>query len=347
MKTQLEPNFQRFVIFIALTGVAVSAALIFVVNTNDNSIHIEAVRRFFTGDALYVNWDELSFANPPHSPPLIAPFVIFGARWSAFWNLFFILYCFVGQQQKLASSLAKLLFIFSAPLLYVAASANVTGIVAGIGLIVLLNRVKGFWRGLAWAYLLVRPQDGWAFILYDVYRALRERDYWAFITAGTIVLLPFLFAPNLFLAWWRILPSVSPIVTSLSLTKTHGLLIGLLFFMFIVALRLFDWSNGKLSWRLPTQWTETERFWLCAVLALVVGPYTVYYMLWLMFIPLRDYGVWRTLILFAFVTIVGFLFMTQADPAAAQFGMLLVLIFIGLFMSRRVTTPETTHALAA
>ncbi|MFN8373953.1 MAG: hypothetical protein U0694_13885 [Anaerolineae bacterium] len=275
MKRNVNPNFQQFVIFVALVSITIASAMIFVVNTNDNSIHIEAVRRFFAGGALYLSWEELSFANPPHSPPLIAPFVILGARWSAFWNMFFILYCFMNRRQPLIASLAKLLFIFTPPLLYVAAAANVTGIGAGIGLILLLSHRKGALRGLAWAYLLVRPQDGWAFLLYDAYRAWRERDYWAFVIAANVMALPIVSAPEIFAAWLRILPDVSPIVTSLSLTKSHGLFYGLLFFGLIVALRLYHWDNHRLRWRAPTGWPELERFWLCAVLVLVTGPYTV------------------------------------------------------------------------
>ena len=340
----------RWVAIMAALVIALTSVSIFVVNDNDTQIIRDGSLRILTNTNPYAlseaNNTKSGFMNPPHIALLGLPFVIFGAKWSAVWNVFFVLLIITGKVTDLRGLAVRLMFIFTAPLLLLLASANISGTTTGIGLLLLLFEVKGPLRGVAWGYLLLRPQDSWIILLYDGVRAIRARDYKAIITCTVIVLMPVLFAPDVLQRWLAAMryPLLvdSPVGYSLSLTGTHGPLTALAFIAIVMLLRIWTYDRvSGLRWRRRDDISQAEFFWFMAIAILVLGQYTAYYMLWLSLIIVRDYGAVRALLLLIFLTVVGLLFMTEPNPERAQAGMLLTIIGMAVLSPRHNVLQET------
>lgn len=342
------PPVIRSVLVILLVALAsLGAVTVFHANENDTRVISEGALKIIADEAPY----ELdgraytTFMTPPHVSFLGLPFLIFGPDWSAFWDTFFVLLVLTFNERWLQALLAKLLFMGSAAVIILIAAANITGTVTGIGLLLLLLHVSGFGRGVAWAFLLLRPQDGWAFLLYDGLRSLWERDFLAPLVTLSILLVPLVFSLDIYREWlgamYFPLFVDTPVGYSLSLRATAGLPIAFLFYAVVVGIRSVVITPGfKLRWRSPTQMSEAERFWLLGVAALMLGTYTAYYQLWLVLIIVRDYKAGRTLLLLAIWTVVGFSTMVVISPERFQVG-LIILILITALISPRSQPPQT------
>jgi hypothetical protein len=332
-------NLRRWVGFVAPVVVALIASFFFVVNDTDTRAIRNGSLQILTNSAPYTLENNKSpFTSPPHVALLGLPFVVAGARWSAFWNVFFALPVVIGNRNGLATLAAKLMLIFTPPFLYMLASANITGTVTGIGLLLLLANATGPSRGLAWAFLLLRPQDGWLFLLYDGFRALRTRDLTAFLSCGVIVIIPVLFTPTVFERWFTAMYFPLFIDSlrgyTLSLSGTHGFGITLAFLLGIGVLRSFKVVDRRVVWRQKGDFSQAELFWLMAVITLVAGFYTAYYMIWLAFIIVRNYGLIRTALILFITMGVGAMYMTLPQPEQVQTGMLILIVVLAVLSPR-------------
>lgn len=321
---------QRLIVYLIAIVTCAFAAATFVVNAHDNQMYINTTQRFWAG--LY-NGVELQ--NPPHSYIFLTPFVLFGERTAAFWNLLPIMLLFIHWQTDLKRDSAKLLMLLTPPLLYVSASANISGVVAA-GLLLLLARQRGIVRGLAWVMLTIRPQDTLTLLVVEGVLALYQRDWKAFLIAAIIGFFPAIFYPQIFVVWFvDLATSTRNGDYSLSITPNQGLLAALGFLALIVSLRAVEWRDGRLALRRWRDVSLLERWWGCLLIQMIAGPYTSYYAIWMLLIPLRHYGLWRTLLIFVLQMGIGLAFMTQADPAVQQIGFLISIVVVALIAPRR------------
>ncbi len=340
-------NLLRWIGLVSPALVALVAALLFTVNDTDTLVIRNGSLQILMNDEPYelVEGNKSPFTSPPHVALIGLPFVIAGSRWSAFWNVFFSLPLVIGNKNQLLTLAAKLSLIFTPPFLYMLASANITGTVTGIGLLLLFAEVKGPARGIAWAFLLLRPQDSWTFLIYDGVKAARNRDYTAAVTTLVIVLLPLLFTPTVIERWLQAMYYPLFVDTlpgyTLSLAGTHGLVTAVAFLAIVAALRAFTFKPGMgLTRRQLADVSQAEVYWYLAVVALVAGPYTAYYMLWLAFLIVRDYGFVRTLLLLLFTMSVGVVLMTAPNPEQVQIAMLLLIMAIAVISPRTRSESE-------
>lgn len=339
-------NLRRWIGLIAPALVALIASLLFVVNDTDTRAIRDGSLKILNNDAPYALLPSSMspFSSPPHVALIGLPFVIAGARWSAFWNVFFAMPAVLGNRNSLATLAAKLLLIFTPPFLYMLASANITGTVTGIGLLFLFANAKGAIRGLAWAFLLLRPQDSWLFLIYDGIRALRSRDGMAFLTCGVIVVVPLVFTPTVFERWLTAM--YYPLFIEslpgyrLSLSGTHGLGVALAFLAGVGLLRSFRLDGPRVHWRQRGDFSQAEVFWLMAVVTLVAGVYSAYYMLWLVFLIVRDYGLLRTIVLLVVTMVVGRMYMTLPNPQQIQTAMLILIAALAILSPRQMPSHD-------
>ncbi len=328
--------------------VAVVIVLTFHVNENDTRVLLTGSLKIIENNLPYdLNEDNNSksmFMTPPHISVIGMPFLVFGKRWSAFWNVLFVLIVLTHNEKSFVRLGLKLLFVFTAPFLILVASTNISGSMVGLGLIGLLSNRGGLVRGASWAFMLLRPQDVWAILIYDGIRALQQRDYKAFITAGLIVLIPLIFAWDIFQQWLQAIyyPVFigSPVGYSLSLSSTHGLLYAIGFSLIVTLLRLVIYSDG-FQLRTRQSYSQTEIYWLLAMASLVFGSYVSYYMIWLILIVLPNFDSLRVVVLWIIFSVVGVLTMTVPNPPVYQAGMLILIVFTAL-IAPRVNLP-TTH----
>ena len=283
------------------------------------------------------------FMTPPHVAIIGLPFIIFGERWTAFWNVLSILLVITNKEKTLYGFLSKLLFVVSPPIVILVAASNINGFTVGIGLLGLLSN-RGKWiRGISWAFLLLRPQDSIGILIYDGIQALRQRDYLAFLTCGVLVFSPIVFSMNIFSEWAQAMyyPMFvdSPVGYSLSLQKTHGLGIAVIFLVGILFLRLitFSPSNG-FQLRTIHSLPQIEVYWLLSVTVLVLGNYVSYYMVWMVLIILEICSGFRTFLLWIIFGIVGVLTMVTPNPPVYQLGLLILMLAVALIAPRQQPT---------
>lgn len=296
------------------------------VNSHDTDYFLDAMGEFWAGDFAYGENTEppFSYMSPPHAAIIAYPFLIFGHYWSAFWDLFFVFFLLMGVKDRLMPNLLKLIFLFSPPILYVIAAANMTT-VTGIGLVLLLNGAKGYTRGVAWAFMLVRPQDTLLILLFEAALGLYERDWRAFAaTAGILVIPALMYSPMIYPQW---LGSLARDGSYLGIWETRGSLIALavIVAVFLPRLVTFNRENG-LSLRSFREMYMLEYYWLMIAFLMIVGPYTRVWMIWLTLIPLRNMNTLRTLIFFAITTVAGILFMRFNVHSTMQWGMIAIMI---------------------
>lgn len=346
------PHIKRFILFAAVLLTAVFTALNYHVNDHDTMFFSNVMWDFVRGNYDYQSNEGLSlfpdedfvvggmnYMNPPQSAYLILPFLAFTPRWSAFWNLFFIMLVLVGNAEQLNRALARLTLIFTAPLIVVAAAANFVGIATGLGLFILLIAGRGWLRGIAWAFMLTRPQDTFMILAYELVTSLRQRDWRAYVTCAALLLIPVIqYDPFIYVRWLS-----TPVVSAKNLGLTvDSPVLAVSFVLVIFAIRFVNWQDGRFTWRRWGSLPKVEQFWLLTVTGHILGPYTSYYMIWMFLLPVRNYAIWRTVVLFVGVTVIGLLFFTAADRIVFQRGMVILVTFVAV-LTPRISVEQTVE----
>lgn len=328
------------VLFILVLVCAFTAVSILQANAHDNRIHRRAsynvfmLHRFPWDDA--IEQQKTLYFHPLHTAIITAPFNMLGEQGAGFWNTAFILMVLIGFRRG-GASLATLLFAISPPVAFVIASANMPGYTSGLGLIFILAERVGPLRAYGWALMLCRPQDSVFVLIWSAQRALRQRDWVAFVLAGLIVLPSLLTLQH----WLQIIPQNSDQLQrnignyySMSIAVNNGLPLALAVIVLIFAYRLhhFHWLNGRLEMRRRKlgALTLTEWVWLLTSAWFMVSPYYLIYMLWMLLLPLRLCDIKRTLLAWVSVLVIGVFYMQTPDTAKLYIGGLWVLLLMTL-----------------
>ncbi|MDX2161557.1 MAG: hypothetical protein SF162_09550 [bacterium] len=308
-------------IMIVLVIVILGAMRVLQINDTDNlfqsraSWNVYANRIFPFQDTL--EQARTVYFHPAHTAFLTAPFLMFGRYIAAFFNVLFIMMLLIGERRGWAV-LATLPYIVAPPLVVVFAAVNMPGVTTALGLIFILAGKRSPLRGYAWALLACRPQDNVLTLVYDGLRALRGRDWGAFLFAAGLML------PTLVTLghWLSILPTSSTRLAinpaefyTMSLPINIGVIPAVLIVAAIIGWRLIvirvslrggaAGGRVRIARRAFSTITLTERIWLTYVLWLLLMPYFLAYVLWVMLIPLRLFSARRTLIAFPILMGIG------------------------------------------
>jgi hypothetical protein len=289
----------------------------FVVNANDNDIHQAAVRALLAGNNPY---EHSSYIGPAHGVPLLIPWVMAGERVTAFLNLLFILILYGLTPQRI--NWMALGFVISPLLLFANASANITGISSGVGLILVLGRAKGWLRGYAWAMLALHPQEAGVILALDGLMAIRQRDWGALLAGGLLCLPSLIWLP----AWLEALEEWNVVELHVARLSPAGR-----YPWWILAL-----ISGVILARLYQQRTWLRHYpeqlaWLANMLAwLWINPYIQLYTLWILLIPLRWLSGWVSLVLWAITFGIVYGFISDYQPERWIHGVVsLMVVWIG------------------
>lgn len=328
-QSTLDTRWQQFMFSVVCVIFAGWAAATFVVNNTDNRVQVMAIEATLRGESPY---DVQGFFGPPHGLLLMSPFVLWGARVAAFINLLFILLIMTSRKNWGTA----IILLTSPPLLFVAASANISGIVTGLGLVLLLTRQRGVVRGIAWAYLTIRPQDALLLGMLDGFLALRQRDWTAIITATVLMLPTFIFLP----LWLEALPSEPPLSYTFSIVYNYGWIKAILLFALISLIRIINLR--PLRWRNLSEISYEEFLWLLTLAWLFVSPHVVVYMLWISIaLPIRHSGIVRVLIFWTGMLFIGATYWTDIwENDRLMQGYLIFLGFCVLLAPRSNVPPE-------
>lgn len=271
-------------VFAALFTVAVLG--VYTINTFDYGVFHDATEAVLDGKSpysindYYENETEegTGYYNPPHTIFYVGPFALWGASVLAFFNITIIVALLVGFERSILSTMLISLGILLSPqVIFLAAAVNIPGLTTGLGLLLLIIRPRGIWRGFGWALLAGRPQDAGLVLVYDAWRAFRERDWVAFCSGIAFALPTFI----LFGSWLSNLPSRSPTGETLSPSVDIGLVPTLIFLLLIVGIRAIQIEDNRtLTRRGLSNVGITERFWILLVITQLLQPYLVFYMLW-------------------------------------------------------------------
>lgn len=328
------------------------------VNSYDNTIHRRAAvsvylnHRFPFDDP--VEQVKTLFFHPTHTAFLTAPFVMFTERPAAYWNIVLIAIVFAGTRTGWAALIATL-FVIAPPGVFVIAAANMPGITTAFGLIFLLADKRGPLRAFSWAMMAGRPQDSVFTLIYSGWEALRQRDWSAFALAAGLMLPTLLTLPR----WLEIVPTqegdlavVPGEFYSLSVTINHGVPAALLAIALIWCWRLVDVRRdagririGLRRWRLLPR---TEQYWLLTVAWLMVTPYYLAYMMWMVLLPVRLMNVPRLLVTGIVVFLLGNWYMNSLLPVEPLYtGSLLMTAFVTVITPRLTREPDSPPAVQA
>ncbi len=288
------------------------AVQIYVVNDTDNEILNNGIARAWSGENPWEHQnlsDRNEFYSPPHALIWLVPFVIWGPHVASALNVFFIL-LLVTRLDNPPFRWANCLLLFNPALLFVIATGNVVGITAGLGLLIIFARQKGWRRGMGWALLALRPQDAFLVVVVDGLLAIRERD-WPAIAWGLLFVSPsIIFGP----LWLSNIPHESPLHYTLATSAAWGWPIGLVVAATALAPILFLW--------LPPREVLKKHWPLVAVLVhnLLITNYISFYMIWLMMLTLREMSSIRAIIHFIVTFIILAMTMTTLDDPNRQAG---------------------------
>lgn len=330
-------------LFVLIILTAWCAASLLHANSFDNETHRRAVWNVFVehrwpdedpAEAVVRRW-----LNPNHTAFLIAPFVMFGPDFAAFWNVLFILMLLIGTRTSWAA-LATLLFALSPPMVFVVAAANIPGITTALGLLFILADKRGPVRGLAWALLAARPQENALTLLWTGIESIRQRDWQAFAFAGLLLIPAFLTLDS----WLKIITRTAGTFQitpggyyTLSIPNNSGIVAAAVFlgaflaYRFIVLYRTATPDRRvAVTLRRRSDISRAEFAWSVIVFGLMLTPYYTMYMLWLVLLPVREFGVRRTLLLFAASMIIGMVFMRELTMPGVYYGGLALLVTVAL-----------------
>lgn len=278
-----------------------------------------------------------SYINIPHAA-LMLPFVL-GMHWASFWVAFSITLVYLGDLRRPLMALGRMPYLLSAYAFFAFSAANLIAATA-FGLLILLQRAKGWWRGFAWALLMIRPQDSLPWLLYDGVQALRERDWRAFVTTGAVLVFPALvYGPGIYLDWLTIMRNYSTegaredfAVVNFSLVYNTGIALALS--AGVVVLRFVRWAGGRPRLRGWGEMPYTEKLWLMCVAWYISQPYGTYTMLWLIVFGVRVFKPGRALLTYALLLAVSLYGFTVFDPVRAVWGVVLSIYVMALLFPR-------------
>ncbi|HYO87740.1 MAG TPA: hypothetical protein VER79_03780 [Candidatus Limnocylindrales bacterium] len=320
--------------------VAAASVSVLVVNSYDNAFQARASWNVFMNHRWPMDdpaeQERTLYGNPPHSAIYTAPFVLFGPHVAAFFGVVFVMILFVGERRG-AAALLTLLFVLSPPVMFLIAEAGLTGVTTGLGLIFLLADKRGPMRAFAWAMLTVRPHDTPLVVAWSGLEALRQKD-WKAIVLAVFLVLPTLLTLD---RWLSILPTDSSQLSidpgdfyTLSIPLNSGIPAAILFLGLVLLFRGVAARRTEagrpwpaLALRRPKDFSRTEFFWLLSVIWLMLMPYYLVYMMWIVMFPVREYGPVRTLLLFVGSLAIGFIaFRDFSNPQLYYGGLLLVVL---------------------
>lgn len=345
------------IIFLLILLTSWLAAAILQANSYDNTVHRHAswnvyvMHRWPYEDP--EEWVVRAWRSPTHTAFLVAPFVLLGPDAAAFWNVVFILILLTGNRTG-GAAIATLALVVSPPLVFVIAAANVPGITTALGLIFILADKRGPIRGLAWAFLAGRPQDNVLTLLWSGLESMRQRDWRAFAVAG-MLMVPSAITLNHWIQAIPASPEFFRIETgtfySLGMLLNAGLPATLLFVTVFLAYRLIVVRRAPASrstkftfaLRRRSDISRTEFAWILNAIWLVLSPYYFVYQLWMVLLPVREYGAIRTIVLAAGSMVIGLLFMRELTMPGVYYGGMALLIFVALLTPKPCAGEQKAH----
>ncbi len=351
------------ILFIVILIASFMVISVLQVNSYDNTIHRRAsfnvlfLHRFPFDDP--IEQRVTLYFHPTHTAILTAAFVLFREKIAAWWNFVFIIIVLIGFRRG-RPAYTTLLFLLSPPLIFVAAAANMPGFTTALGLIFVLANKRGALRGYSWAMMFGRPQDNVFGLLFDFARALKQRDWIAFLIAGLLTLPTWITLQH----WLTIIPRNDTDLRwriegyyTLSASINSGMVVAVLFVLLILVYRLIiiDLTTKptlKVSFRRRQriEVSLTEWMWLGNLAWLMFTPYYLMYMVWMMLLPLRLYSAKRTLICWVGVMLIGIQYMhslTYHFDDVYIGGLILVLWIAVLTPKKRVEISEEYNVLPA
>lgn len=296
----------RYRFLVLALFLALLVANTFILNDFDALIRIRGIEFFLEGRSPHAEPD---FINPPHTmyvaiPFVYIPYLMWGIKGIAALNAFFLLIL-------LGSSSA--VFVLFSPFFVVSIGEGNLFSATALGLLILIRARRGFRRGLAWALLLMRPQDAVLILIADGMVALRQRDWLAFLTAACLVLPPL----AIYGQEWLGMPELKNLQEyTLSVRENYGFIFAVFYFLLLVGLRAVRRDCTLRPWY---AYSRSERFWLLLVAGWVfVSPYVTIYQLVFSLLLLRVFNpkkkahLWRMLLLYGALFVVFILFFS--DP---------------------------------
>jgi len=235
---------------------------------------------------------EGTFIEPPWSAYLLFPIVFQPLEtWLALDVALFVAMAFdLGKPSSLLL-LAHPIFFF------LLASSNPEWLFVGPGLWLLYRAKYGWRRGLAWLFMACKPQTMAFLLIFDGWRAFRQRDWPAFGMAGGVAALTLLANPHIFsivgsaLAYW-----------SSSVLPSYGLLFTIGATVVLLLLRTGRWRDRRT---------------LGILLAPIWSPYFLEYSAVAVIFTLRGAGWIRTILFMIGSFGIGYLFLRQFHVAEA------------------------------
>ncbi len=339
------PLFWNMIIVVVCAVLAFGASQLYVVNTNDNDIHRRMAALFFRAQPMYETAPEIRYVNIylPHAPLLIAPFTILGARYSAFWDVFLLLLLFTLNARTWLALGSRLLVIAAPLMLFVIAAANVSGTTTSIGLLLILTGKRGLVRGLAWAFLLVRPQETLFILAIDGVLALFQRDWKAIALTLAFLLFPiFVYNPLIYLDWVTALTQFAEGGTNpIGFAEVYGILPAIALLLGIVAVRSFTFARTGIRRRPLSDIPVGEFYWFLIISIFVLGPYTRLYAVWHLFLLTRYSTAWRTTAIFVITTLIGIVYLAEWDLSRFSIGIVLSMVTVAVLASRQTPDANT------
>lgn len=333
------------IIVVVCAVLAFGAVQVYVVNTNDNDIHRRMAGHFFRAEPMYERLPEINYVNvyPPHAPLFITPFTVLGPRYSAFWDIFFILLLLTLTAQTWAALLSRLLVIVAPLMLIVAAAANVSGTTTGLGLLLLLSGRRGVVRGLAWALLLVRPQESLLILAVDGLLGLWQRDWRAvLVTLAFLVAPTFIYGPLIYRDWLVSVQNFAAEGTDpIGLAEVYGVAPAVALLLGVVAVRLVTVSRAGVRRRPLASVPVGELYWFLIVLLFLLGTYTRLYAVWHIFLLTRYSTAWRTTAIFTLTTALGIVYFGVWDLARFSIGIAVSVATVAVLASHHPPDPTT------
>ncbi len=302
---------------------------------------------YYTGplEAYAQDFDAIipSYVNIPHAA-VMWPFIL-EMHWASFWVAFAIALVLLGDLRRPLNALARLPFLLSAYAFFAYSVANVIAATA-FGLLILLYRLKGWWRGLAWALLMIRPQDSVPWLVYDGMQALRERDWRAFVVAGVFVVFPVLmYGPTIYLDWLTLMQNYSAdgireYFALVNFSLVYNTWTALALSTGVIVLRFVHWDAGRLHLRRWREMPYTEKLWLMCAAWYISQLYGTFTMLWLIVFGVRIFKPRRALITYGLLLAVSLYGFTVFEPVRNVWGVVLSIYAMALVFPRDVANMD-------
>ncbi len=330
-------------LFVGLTCALIAgiAAATYLVNDHDNQIHRQLAERFFLGGDGDIYTYELDGQTRtgyylPHSGPFIAVFTYLGPRYSAFWDLAVILLLITSTSQRWSELGTRSLVIFTPLVLFATAAANISGTMTGLGLLLLLTQRRGVPRGIAWAMLLIRPQETVFVLLVDGLLSLWQRDWRALATIAVFIVLPPIFyGVGIYWRWYTLVTGFLPGRDDyLDYLNIHGPVAAAALLGVLILLRSFKFQQGRLTLRSLDDIPVSELYWLLIMMIFIFGEYTRLYGVWSVFLLLRHSSPREAVLIIGLSLLIGVFWLTEWDFDRFGNGLAITMVMIATFAGR-------------